>query len=421
MTNLKKMMAALTAAMCMTAMMPISVIAEETESTIPVTEFVVTGVGENGLILMFSGDTYTYSFPISNITSCNEMPEYGDIIEIEGYWEVTELGWATNYMTVYPDLMGGEASCNVTVTGSLFEAGTEEICTISTIKREYGYGLTNADGKEFRYEDDYLSPESQPGGYRWEYAEIGDEVTMLVYEGVPCIPQTVDTCQMAVIAENAEGDFIMMNVSDPDSTYTETFYLTEELIAQHYVGDDEIQYGDIIEFPNETFFSTVLDGTNECGFMQENEKMWKIGSLYEDGIREQVTVETTYEYGRGKVTLDDRTYSLYLYNVALGGYTQPDGVDWTAFAKGDTLSMYTYNGIPTIPASGYPLGDVNLDNTLDILDVIALNKSILAGAELPALMGARSGDLGHCDFNGNGTLDMDDSLGMLKRILHIEA
>lgn len=591
MTNLKKMMAAVTAAMCMAAMMPVSAIAEETESTIPVTEFVVTGVGDNSLILMFSGDTYTYSFSISNITSCNETPEYGDIIEIEGYWEVTELGWATNYMAVYFDLMGEEAGCNVTVTGSVFEAGREALYTITEIDEMLGYVMQDINGELVSYENDYLtSPEVQPGGYRWEYAEVGDEVMMLVYGGVPCIPQTVDTCQMAVIAENAEGDFIMMDVTSTTSNTPPTYYLTNELIAQHYVSDEEIRYGDIIEFPIEYFYYSVLEGTNECGFVPENEKIWKIGSLYEDGTREDVCVSFPYQHGWADLSLDDRTYSLFLYNVTQGGYTQPDGVDWTAFAEGDTLNMYTYNGIPCIPAAasladveisgqamvivgvddaenpqnyvmmsvknaknlaftyylpaeavqahltegtiaygdilditgglvvstedgtssctlaaegeiriagsvfdygtaetytmsgretGYtsawvmenadggeflsymdfvesgeyvqpdvqlpeckagdevvmytyggiptipvsvsPLGDVNLDSTLDILDVIALNKSLLAGAELPALSGAGSGDFGQCDFNGNGTLDMDDSLGMMKRILNIES
>ncbi len=92
--------------------------------------------------------------------------------------------------------------------------------------------------------------------------------------------------------------------------------------------------------------------------------------------------------------------------------------------KGDTLRMAVNEyGKPIVCVDVIPLGDVNADGTLNILDVILLNKAVLIGEPIPALeTAARSGetDYGQCDFNGNGMLDLDDSLGMMKRIIGIE-
>ena len=90
-----------------------------------------------------------------------------------------------------------------------------------------------------------------------------------------------------------------------------------------------------------------------------------------------------------------------------------------------TMAVVTsdYGSFPVSCVDLTPLGDVNADSTLNILDVILLNKAVLIGEPIPALeTAARSGetDYGQCDFNGNGTLDLDDSLGMMKRIIGIE-
>ncbi len=93
---------------------------------------------------------------------------------------------------------------------------------------------------------------------------------------------------------------------------------------------------------------------------------------------------------------------------------------------GDVLECVMIDGMPSYAVDVSPLGDVNDDSRLNILDVIALNKAILIGEPIPALENSENAaksaepDYGQCDFNGNGILDLDDSLGMMKRILKIE-
>lgn len=96
---------------------------------------------------------------------------------------------------------------------------------------------------------------------------------------------------------------------------------------------------------------------------------------------------------------------------------------YSTLCPGDVIEFAVTDDELSYATDVSPLGDTNADGVLDILDVILMNRAVLAGESLPALKtAARSGetDLGQCDFNGNGKLDFDDSLGMMKRIIGIE-
>ncbi len=71
---------------------------------------------------------------------------------------------------------------------------------------------------------------------------------------------------------------------------------------------------------------------------------------------------------------------------------------------------------PTQPSQGgvTKYGDVNTDGVVDILDVIALNKSLLAGAQI-----SEQGTL-NADVNKSGTPDSADSLMILKSTIGLE-
>lgn len=120
-----------------------------------------------------------------------------------------------------------------------------------------------------------------------------------------------------------------------------------------------------------------------------------------------------------------------MYAQDASGMEHTFGIDYfhTMIYPGDVIEFAVMDGELTYATDASPLGDVNADGDLDILDVILLNKAVLIGEPLPALETdtgtaklAKSGetDYGQCDFNGNGTLDLDDSLGMMKRIIGIE-
>lgn len=56
-------------------------------------------------------------------------------------------------------------------------------------------------------------------------------------------------------------------------------------------------------------------------------------------------------------------------------------------------------------------GDVNLDNNIDVLDVILLNRAILGKEKLSALQDAVA------DVNKDGTVNASDSLVIMKMIV----
>ncbi len=73
----------------------------------------------------------------------------------------------------------------------------------------------------------------------------------------------------------------------------------------------------------------------------------------------------------------------------------------------DTTTEEVTTETTTIP-DGVVYGDANCDNTVDILDVIALNKSLLAGAEI-----SEQGAI-NADVDGDGTPTSADALTILK-------
>lgn len=96
--------------------------------------------------------------------------------------------------------------------------------------------------------------------------------------------------------------------------------------------------------------------------------------------------------------------SFYTISGALAGYA------------GSTAQTYAFeHRIPFSAIDGTPLpGDVTLDDTVDIIDVIVLNKYLLGTTALDDLARIAA------DYNRSGTIDETDSLGILRHIIKLE-
>ena len=116
--------------------------------------------------------------------------------------------------------------------------------------------------------------------------------------------------------------------------------------------------------------------------------------------------------------MDYLKYADGIWSDVKRSYIQSCETDILSLREGDRVTMLTFEGYPVLPYAVDPLGDTDGSGSLDILDVIVINRHILGAAELPAAKRA-PGELGQADFNGNGRIDADDSLGMLKRIVGI--
>lgn len=81
----------------------------------------------------------------------------------------------------------------------------------------------------------------------------------------------------------------------------------------------------------------------------------------------------------------------------------PDAVIYAYADNSNIRSLCEQESIPFIP-----FGDVTADGSLNILDVIGMNRSLLTGAELPER------GMEAADYDGDGALTLADSLCMLK-------
>ena len=126
------------------------------------------------------------------------------------------------------------------------------------------------------------------------------------------------------------------------------------------------------------------------------------------------TVEQYEKYNATK----DETYIRYRIN-GIENLTLYEKLDFAVElrVKFHVTNGYCYSLDPVSPNSttGHnaleQLGDTNLDCEVDILDVIAANKHILGIGTLD-----KTG-LKNADMNGNGTIDPDDSLAILKTVI----
>ena len=97
-------------------------------------------------------------------------------------------------------------------------------------------------------------------------------------------------------------------------------------------------------------------------------------------------------------------FTMFEKNVKLRGYS---GSTAEQFAKQKSLTFESISGT----AEGAIPGDVNEDGSVDILDVILLNKAVLGSVTLTETQQAAA------DVDGNGTVDSNDSLQVLKMTL----
>ncbi len=74
-------------------------------------------------------------------------------------------------------------------------------------------------------------------------------------------------------------------------------------------------------------------------------------------------------------------------------------------------SIYNTHVVVAFPQAPTGTGDVTLDGSVDILDVIKLNRSILAGDHLTESQRSEG------DVNRNNSLDLSDSLNILKHVI----
>ena len=229
------------------------------------------------------------------------------------------------------------------------------------------------------------------------------------------------------------------------------FRISKETISKFNSSIDEVKLGDIItlegklcwglkEFAGMHYFSELLkDGAVVVD--ESTITATIVGSVFDNPETMTCTVTKISGLASGKTgkysvnkpasyhLTDEDGYNFDFWIdwgiTEEGNYTyyHSDCIDDASLEIGDTVSCITYHEIPMIitekvsditvkPVSAVTAnGDADGNGTLDILDVITINKAVLGKENLDTER------IPYIDFNQNQIPDSDDALTMLKMIV----
>ncbi len=193
------------------------------------TEFVVIGVDdaehpEDYIIIESGSPTAVYQLSAGDIAAYlangGEPLSYGDIFTLAGDYAYTCI-WGTNdIMLSYPETIRIEGSVFDKAETAEFAFNSASASTFVWLDGEekgYQYPVDFMIGTGLMFNSDFI----QPDGIDWTKPELGDQITMYTYNGVPMFPKSMqrigdadgdhevnasDAAEMLIIAaENGAG------------------------------------------------------------------------------------------------------------------------------------------------------------------------------------------------------------------------
>ncbi len=276
------------------------------------------------------------------------------------------------------------------------------------------------------WEEDALSPYSRNyfSSKLQIYIHYHPAVAIATYDTVVEEETPIITYRNAVVvgvddAENPQEYVICMDFSG-DWRYA---YLKADDLAFLQEGSQMPAYGDILEVDG-LYSIEEQTGTNNLTFDTAYEdgiaeEIRIVGSVFDESVSETFAVTASTgdatPYRAQCLLANNYTYFFDFTTEEDGGYTQPDGIDWTTVKSGDKVTFYTYEGVPMLPTAVAYAGDVNGDNAVTIADVIFLNRQILG--DIDTARSTFNQEL--ADYDANGIIDAADSLMILKRIVEL--
>lgn len=186
-----------------------------------------------------------------------------------------------------------------------------------------------------------------------------------------------------------------------DTTGENVHWLTE---LRDYMIDKHIHH---------TFWCFNENSSDTGGLMYDNFTKW-------DDVKYEFVKPALWQDANGKFISLDHTIPLGANGITLTEYyggTPSDPVTPTETTEPVDTSEETTDAVETTetqnPATGVRYGDVNLDGTVDILDVIAINKFLLGSVTFEESQRICA------DVDKNGAIDATDSLNILKFVVKI--
>ena len=280
------------------------------------------------------------------------------------------------------------------------------------------YELADAEGNTYEYSQNFSA-------FQWQssllYAKEGDIYQFSMYHDIPVTVTgtrpSPDIEPFMVALGQKDGrvvgryyETVRTGLTTCDLSESQLMYLPED-----YPNPEKVQYGDI--------FSVGVD----YGFTQANpsEIEWydggdvqKYGKASDSFTIEDLTVVSRSEKNQ-ILTLQLKNNSgkeyTYIQDNSVSDLTYGFTGD---FQEGDSVKFAVYGTTAFLPAEGLSNesestlnGDADGSGTLDIIDIITVNKAFLGKELLPKER------ISSVDFNGNGIPDADDALTMLKMLV----
>lgn len=226
--------------------------------------------------------------------------------------------------------------------------------------------------------------------------------------------------RFAILSQSGNKAVIMELEKSQDTDFLLTYINWQDAKAVEAFTD--FQTGDIIEYAGHWGHP---DGVGTNYFIMEGDGTFeKIGSVFE--TPETADFELTDDSFFLKLSDGETSYT-YFNDWAAYSVLPPLPFDfsWNSVEVGDTISFYTYEGVPVIPyerkakanspeTKSRQKGDVNADGTVDIIDVLTVNQALLGINELSETA------LEFADVDGNGEMNDTDAMMILKSLVGLE-
>ena len=351
---------------------------------------------------------YPFQLPTNDIVTClGAYPEVGDILECSIIAiQTTELYGGVNDGCIMPEDGGPLKEGMIRRTGNILTMFEPKEYTV-TFGGDFSQYWQIRDGS---LTHKYLS-------LGFDDVKSGDTVTFATYYGHPAFPLPAEKLRKSITAavEALGKDKCVIRCGSRAFRWQ-----LSELTA--CLGESPM-VGDVIEITPDAHFLWENTGTRvglmDAGLYKttpEKGLVKRLGNCINDGETIELRLGWTTDWNGLKFA----NLTWKNYHIMYGYYDTAEYPDNSALSPdeagaNDTVIFAAFQGEPMLPVgvAEYRQGDLDNSGKLDILDVVAINKSILGVKELSKAAQKAA------DLNGDGRMDADDSLCLLKLVLDI--
>lgn len=319
--------------------------------------------------------------------------KYGDVVSVHNT-DIHDSSYPYHYML--------DEDSEIVYLGTVETYYADSIKELTVTRTFHGaLDFTDADGviyqwepKSYFYENyGYRTPEGfDPAAYR--AYRVGDVVKCAVRSGEDIGNQVIQPITPASnpVPVPAAVNAITVIGTDKDGAFLSNGVYVSNKAFQKYSGTDRIlQYGDVLV---EKGSYSIAECFPAFYVGQDDFQLMYLGTAeeYYAGSLKELTVVKAGD----SLALEDADGTVYCFtsaDIILENFSVPEGMSVSAYQVGDVVTCalkysMTYSKdlieLPLTPAPEHtPIkGDIDCNGTVNIMDVILLNRNLMVGAEI---------------------------------------